>query len=55
MRILFIVNPISGAGAGKSLPERIKNIPEYNTIDYHIVFTEYPGHASKLAEDARDS
>jgi YegS/Rv2252/BmrU family lipid kinase len=55
MRILFIVNPTSGAGAGKELPDRIKSIPEYNTIDYHIVFTEYAGHASKLAQEARDS
>ena len=52
-RILFIVNPISGFGVGKELPERIKSIPEYNTIDYQIVFTEYVGHASHLASEAR--
>ena len=55
MRILFIVNPISGSGAGRELPERIKSIPEYNTIDYQIVFTEQVGHASRLAREARES
>ena len=32
MRILFIVNPISGLGSGKELPERIKAIPEYEKV-----------------------
>ena len=45
MHILFIVNPISGLGLGKELPERIRRIPEYDSIPYDIVFTEYAGHA----------
>lgn len=53
MRILFIVNPISGSGAGRELPERIKGIPEYDGIDYRIVFTEYTGHAAELAKEAK--
>lgn len=51
--ILFIVNPISGFGWGKELPNKIKSIPEYNTIQYEIVFTQYAGHARELVEEAR--
>lgn len=53
MRILFIVNPISGLGLGKELPDKIKKMPEYDGIDYDIVFTEYAGHARILVEEAR--
>lgn len=53
MRILFIVNPISGLGLGKELPEKIKELPEYNHVDYDIVFTEYAGHAPILVEEAK--
>lgn len=55
MRILFIVNPISGLGLGKELPERIKGLPEYDNVDYEIVFTEYAGHARLLVEEARNT
>lgn len=55
MRILFIVNPISGLGLGKELPDKIRRLPEYDHVDYDIVFTEYAGHAHKLVEEARKS
>lgn len=55
MRILFIVNPISGLGLGKELPEKIKRMPEYTDIAYDIVFTEYAGHARILVGDARST
>lgn len=53
MRLLFIVNPISGLGLGKELPEKIKKMPEYDNVDYDIVFTEYAGHARELVAEAR--
>lgn len=55
MRILFIVNPISGLGLGKELPDKIRKLPEYDHVDYDIVFTEYAGHAHELVEKARKS
>lgn len=55
MRILFIVNPISGLGSGRELPERIKKMPEYDDIAYDILFTEYAGHARILVDEARKS
>ena len=53
MRLLFIVNPISGLGLGKELPEKIKKMPEYDNVDYDIVFTQYAGHARELVAEAR--
>lgn len=53
MRILFIVNPVSGFGLGKRLPEKIKSLPEYRQIDYDIAFTHYAGHARELVKEAR--
>lgn len=55
MRILFIVNPISGLGLGRELPGKIKRLSEYERIDYDIVFTEYAGHARVLVGEARAS
>lgn len=55
MRILFIVNPISGLGQGKELPGKIRKMPEYDHIDYDIVFTEYAGHAREIVGEARAS
>lgn len=52
MRLLFIVNPISGVGAGKKMPEKIKELPEYRDIDYDIRFTEYSGHARIIVQEA---
>lgn len=55
MRLLFIVNPISGMGLGKDLPEKIKRLREYDNVDYEIVFTEYAGHARTIVEEVRAS
>lgn len=55
MRILFIVNPISGLGLGRELPDRIKSLAEYDDVAYDIVFTEYAGHATKLVEKAKEA
>lgn len=52
MRLLFIVNPVSGIGAGKKMPEKIRKMPEYEGIDYDIRFTEYAGLARILVKEA---
>lgn len=52
IRILFIVNPVSGFRSGKSLPRKIKTIPDYRKIVYDIAFTSYPGHGKEIAENA---
>lgn len=48
----FIVNPISGQGAGKlALPEIDRQAKAFS-LQYEIVSTEYPKHAIDLAEQA---
>ena len=55
MRILFIVNPVSGMGLGKDLPGKLQSMSEYRNIDYDIEFTQYAGHGRELVETARES
>ncbi|MDR1415473.1 MAG: diacylglycerol kinase family lipid kinase [Odoribacteraceae bacterium] len=49
---LFIVNPISGHGAGKGLPRRLSRHPRYAGIHSVVRFTKHAGHARELAEQA---
>ncbi len=51
-RILFIVNPIAGQGAGLRLRPEIERLAGENRLDYKIVTTERPGHAIELAQKA---
>src|SRR4030043_1461074 len=51
-KIIFIVNPISGQGAGKLAPPEIERLAKDLRLDYEIVCTEQPGHAINLAEQA---
>lgn len=53
LRMLFIINPISGFGLGWEVPYRLKRIAAYKQINYIIRFTEYAGHAKELAEHAK--
>lgn len=50
--VCAILNPISGVGSKRKIPDMIKEIldPEYYSVE--IVFTEYSGHASELTKDA---
>ena len=48
MHFLFIVNPISGLGLGKELPEKIRRIPEYDSPPPAPPFTVFAGHACKM-------
>jgi diacylglycerol kinase (ATP) len=51
--ICFIINPVSGTGKWKGIEESIKKYlsPELNPV---IHFTKYHGHATIIAEDAKD-
>lgn len=52
MRILFVVNPISGSGKGKKAAKTIHSLPEYASVDYDITVTEYAGHAREIVAKA---
>jgi diacylglycerol kinase family enzyme len=46
--MIFIVNPISGKGRSKRLANKLL------ANGYKVLFTEYAGHAEKLAREAID-
>lgn len=51
-KILFIVNPISGGKEKIYFPALVDKYLDRNMFDANIVFSEYGGHASMLAENA---
>ncbi len=53
MKVIFIINPISGTGRQSSIKFLIKN-QIHKSIDYQIIETEYAGHAAKIASKNRD-
>ena len=48
----LIWNPISGAGAGERTFRQVSSILEEKGIPFSSAMTEFPGHASELAEEA---
>lgn len=52
--VLFIVNPFAGRSAKEKLPDLIKLSLRPELFDYDIQFTQYSGHATELARDARN-
>lgn len=54
-RLYFIVNPVSGSGDGKKRFEDVKKILDKFGADYGFVYTEYAGHAVRLAKEAFDA
>lgn len=53
-RIRFIINPFSGTSGKKSTPDLIKKFLDHSKFEYEIAFTEYGGHAIKLAKEGAD-
>ncbi len=51
-RIIFIVNPLSGATGKKFIIKHIETLLDKNLYDYDIVRTNYIGHATEIADSA---
>ncbi|MEM9820649.1 MAG: diacylglycerol kinase family protein [Bacteroidota bacterium] len=51
-KICFIVNPFSGVSRKKQLEPKIRQFLDHNQFDYLIKYTERPGHATELAQEA---
>ena len=49
---LLIVNPISGRGSGLKHKPLLEEFFSSHQIDYELVVTERPGHATEIARDA---
>lgn len=54
-KLYFIVNPVSGSGEGMRRFLFVRGIMEQRGIEYGYCFSEYPGHAVKLAREAIDA
>ena len=52
MRLLAIVNPISGRTSKKAIQESILRYIDTEKYDISIEITQYPGHATSLASEA---
>jgi lipid kinase, YegS/Rv2252/BmrU family len=51
-KICFIVNPFSGIGRKKQLEPKLQKFLDHKQFDYSIKYTEAPGHATQIAEEA---
>lgn len=51
MKHLFILNPVAGKGKTLRLIPEIKEYCESHGYEYEIIVTEYPGHATIIAQE----
>ncbi|MBR5324693.1 MAG: diacylglycerol kinase family lipid kinase [Muribaculaceae bacterium] len=51
-KILAIINPISGTSKKNNIPQKINDILSSEDVTIDIVYTEYAGHATVLAQKA---
>ena len=54
-KIVFILNPISGTSKKNGIPAIIESTLDSDKFDYIIKVTEYAGHASEIAHEAKDN
>jgi diacylglycerol kinase family enzyme len=52
IKILFIVNPISGIGKQKRFEKILNRHINKEKFDYQIEYTQYAGHATEIAAAA---
>lgn len=52
MNIQAIINPISGVGSKRKIPNMLRKVCEEKGDELNIAFTHYPGHASELTQKA---
>ncbi len=52
--IVFIINPISGTGSKDVIPSLIERHIDRDIYDVELRFTEYAGHAQKIATKCKD-
>lgn len=53
-KIVFIMNPISGTTSKAKIPDLIETTLDRELFHYELRLTEYAGHASEMAAEARD-
>ena len=55
LRMKIIANPKAGHGRAAKNLAKLHTLLKYHEIDYELVETQYPGHATKLARQLADS
>ena len=53
-KAVFIMNPISGTANKSGIPKLIEETLDHEQFDYEIRITEYAGHASEIAKEAKE-
>ena len=53
-RLIAIINPISGTSKKIDVPKKIMDIMQSDSLSVEIAFTEYAGHATKIAKQAAE-
>lgn len=53
IKTLFVINPISGLGKQKDLPDLIDRYLDKSRFAYELCISEYAGHAKVIATEAR--
>ena len=48
------MNPISGTANKSGIPKLIEETLDHEQFDYEIRITEYAGHASEIAKEAKE-
>jgi len=54
-KITFIMNPISGTQNKAGIPELIDKVLDHEKFSYEVRMTEYAGHASEIAREAKEA
>lgn len=54
MKVLAVVNPAAGGGRGRERFERVRPLLPWPAADIDVTYTDAPGHAAQLAEDAAE-
>ena len=54
-KITFIMNPISGTQNKAGIPELIDKALDHEKFSYEVRMTEYAGHASEIAREAKEA
>lgn len=52
--IVFVINPISGTSSKHDIPQLVEEVIDRDKFDYEFRTTEYAGHATIIAEEARN-
>ena len=53
-RIAFVINPISGTQGKAAVVRQVGELIDKEIFDVEVVYTEYSGHATKIAAERAD-